>query len=166
MSSLMDKLADTLEEQAEYYEQILALSEEKKDVIVRNDVEALQKITNIENIILSKNAKADKSREQSMADLAEVYGFKNGEFNTEKLLSVIKEQPERHKLEAAVMRIKESAGKLGEINAQNKQLIDSSLDYIGFTMNLLRGAMQNEPTFYSAKGDEIGESQGLFDIKQ
>ena len=166
MASLLAQLADAFEEQAEYYEQLLALSEEKKETVIKNEIDSLQKITDLENILISKNSRADKNREQLMSDLASVYGFAREQLSVEKLLSITTDEPESARIRAAAAGIRKTAEELGAINKQNRTLIENSLDYINFSVNLIKGAMQNEPTFYSASGDEIDNGRGFFDAKQ
>ena len=45
MASLMENLMDVLEEEGGYYDALLELSMKKTEVIVSNDIPALQQIT-------------------------------------------------------------------------------------------------------------------------
>ena len=62
MASLMENLMDLLEKENSEYEKLLELSMEKTPVIIEGNVEKLEKITDDENIIVSRVNMLDKQR--------------------------------------------------------------------------------------------------------
>ena len=72
MASLMENLMDLLERENSEYEKLLELSMEKTPVIIEGNIEKLEKITDDENIIVSRVNMLDKQRMQAMQDIANV----------------------------------------------------------------------------------------------
>ena len=66
MASLMENLMDLLEKENSEYEKLLELSMEKTPVIIEGNIEKLEKITDDENIIVSRVNMLDKQRMQAM----------------------------------------------------------------------------------------------------
>ena len=54
MASLMENLMDVLEEEGGYYDALLELSMKKTEVIVSNDIPALQQITEQEQLLVDQ----------------------------------------------------------------------------------------------------------------
>ncbi len=165
MASLMEQLTETLSEQSEIYERLAELSGEKRDVLVNNEIERLQQITSAENALVGRNQKLDRIRQTIFKDLASVLNRPVENLTLTDIADITKDQAENKRLRDLAQRLKESVNKLKECNDQNKVLIEYSLDYIDFSMNVLRATMQNERTFYSVDGDQLNNDT-LFDAKQ
>ena len=144
MAGLINELLTVLNDQAENYENLLAVSHEKHQVLVANDVKSLQKITNVENIIVGNNQKLEKKRAKIVKDISTVLGKKEEDMTLTLLAELIKQQDEHPALVEVTHRLRATVDQLKEINESNKTLLAFSLDYIEFTMNLLRGATSNE----------------------
>ena len=72
MASLMENLMDVLEEEGGYYDALLELSMKKTEVIVSNDIPALQQITEQEQLLVDQVNDVDKRRMGIMEDMANV----------------------------------------------------------------------------------------------
>ncbi|MCL2617439.1 MAG: flagellar protein FlgN [Defluviitaleaceae bacterium] len=164
MAGLINELLTVLNEQAENYENLLALSHEKRQVLVQNDVKSLQKITNVENIIVGNNQRLEKQRVRITRDISTVLGKNESDMTLSLLAELIARQEEHPALVAVAKRLRAAVDELKEVNDSNKALLAFSLDYVDFTMNLIRGAADGTPGF-----DEVSAADGrstLFDAKQ
>ena len=72
MASLMENLMDVLEEECGYYDSLLKLSMKKTEVIVSNNIPALQQITEQEQLLIDQVNGVDKRRMGIMMDMANV----------------------------------------------------------------------------------------------
>ena len=72
MASLMENLIVILDETYEAYEQLLALSLKKTPVIVSENLEELARITDEEQLVVSRINSLDKKRDEVMKDMAVV----------------------------------------------------------------------------------------------
>ncbi|MCL1988377.1 MAG: flagellar protein FlgN [Firmicutes bacterium] len=161
MAGIMENLVSILTEQTARYEELLGLSKEKRDVIIANDIENLQKINHLENILISQNQKLEKKRQAVVADMAIVLNEKEKNLTLPKLIELMHDQPnERTALETARERIKTVMEELREMNHLNGQLIQNALEYVEFESNLLKSATGQAPTYFpGTDNDYYEESQ-------
>ena len=164
MAGLINELLTVLNEQTENYENLLALSHEKHQVLVENDVKALQKITNVENIIVGNNQRLEKKRVKITADISTVLGKRESDMTLSLLAEMIKQQEEYPALVDVSKRLRTAVEDLKEVNDRNKTLLEFSLDYIDFTMNLVRSSASDAPP--SNYNNSVQPDSTLFQAKQ
>jgi flagellar biosynthesis/type III secretory pathway chaperone len=167
----MEELINTLGQESEEYDRLLDLSLKKTPVIVSADLEALGKITDEEQAVLSRLSRVEKKREECMKDIANVV---NRDVNTLKLgdlITLLNSRPqEQKKLAVLHDKLSQTIKQMRRSNEQNKQLIESSLELIQFDMNVIQ-AMKAAPETANytknayASGDVMGVSSGRFDSK-
>lgn len=166
MAGLVEQLIEIIEEQNIIYEQLLDLSQQKKNVIIENNLEKLQSITDSENILVSKNNKADKKRKEIFKDISFVLNKEEDDITLSTLASLINEQEESKKLNELKNRAFSLLSELKEVNEENKDLIDYSLEHVEFSMNVMRNTLSGEPCYYDSSGQELPSYRGFFDAKQ
>jgi len=166
LAGLLDELITLLREQAEDFSDLAALASEKSEAIVKNDIEHLQKITNIENALVGKNQKADRRRIQLMNDVATVLNSNTDTLTISHLIELLDGQPGRDELAEVGVSLREAADELKRLNEQNRILIENSLEYIDFSMNVMRST-QATPSYFTPEGEEMpGAASTFFDAKQ
>ena len=165
MASLIEQLTEILEEQATHYELLLGLSREKTEAIIQNDLPELNKITGLENMLISQNQKLEKTRIFVTADIAAVMNMDRDSLTLTGLLERLHDMPVKPRLADVTARVREAVSGLKESNEHNKVLINSSLDYIDFSMNVIQGALGQGPDPYSGADSEINR-HCFFDRKQ
>ena len=143
MPSLIEEFISTLEEEHQNYEELLILATEKTNVIKINDVETLQKLTAAETAILGKNQRLENKREGIVKNIGVVLNYKSDELTITKIAEIIENQSECGALISVRDRLKETLEALKQKNELNRELIQSSLDYIEFSVNMLRGEVAN-----------------------
>lgn len=166
MAGLVDNLIDTLEKQYTIYENLVGLGKEKKEVIILNEVDQLQKITSLENTLIIQNSKLDKNRVTAFSDIANVLGLNENDLTLRQLVKLIEGKPEHDRLLEITNKTKTILDELKEVNIQNQALVESALDCIDYSLNVYRSAMNNEPSMYSSSGEEISNNRSFFDAKQ
>ena len=77
MASLIEELVDVLEKEADFYQQLILMSNEKTQVIVRNDVMALQKLTEKEQLIIEQVSALERKRVEIMDNIKIVINRKS-----------------------------------------------------------------------------------------
>jgi flagellar biosynthesis/type III secretory pathway chaperone len=165
MAGMVTQLIEILNEQAERYGELLGLSLEKRDVIIANDVESLQKITHLENLVISQNQKLETKRIAFVKDMALVLDRKADELTLTALVDLLDEGEEKDKLAAARDRIKETIEELGEVNKQNGALINNALEYAEYSLNVLRSSIDKTPAYFTGKGEAHFETPGFIDAR-
>ena len=69
MASLMDNLVEVLEQENNWYEQLVELSKDKKQAIINGDVQTLEHITEQEQEISSALRNLDIKRDAVLKDM-------------------------------------------------------------------------------------------------
>ena len=93
MASLMEELIDCLETEEKEFERLLALSQQKTPIIVSNKIAELEKITDEEQVIVSRISNLETKRETVTKDIAEVINKDVAELKLTTLIDLMSNQP-------------------------------------------------------------------------
>lgn len=162
MAGMIEELISVLEKQVECYEFLYGLSEEKRQSIIKNDINELQKITGLENTLITENVTLDKKRSELMKDIEMVLNLKKNPVTLSDVAAAIDGKPSHDRFAEVSKAIRETVTKLKESNDRNRALIDNSLEYIEYTMNYIHSSINGDVT-YSA---EPHDNKGMFDTRQ
>ncbi len=172
MASLMEVLIDVLEKENSEYEQLHNLSLKKTPVIVSEDLEELAKITDEEQIIVSRINRLDDQRTEAINDIANVL---NKDVNNLKIVDLIKmlaaRPEEQAKLATVHDRLQENVRNVKRVNEQNRELLQQALEMVQFRMNVLQSMNKAPETANYNRGayntgDVIGTGNKAFDARQ
>ncbi|MBD5448898.1 MAG: flagellar protein FlgN [Lachnospiraceae bacterium] len=168
----MEVLIDVLEKESQEYEELLTLSMKKTPVIVSEDLEQLAKITDEEQIIVSRINHLDNQRNEAVNDIANVLNKDVEKLKIVDLIKMLAARPEeQEKLAAVFDKLQENVRRVKRINEQNRELIQEALELVQFNMNVLQAMNKAPETANYNKGayntgDMIGSSYKAFDAKQ
>ena len=171
MASLMEELISVLQQENDEYKNLLELSLRKTPVIVGADLEALAKITDDEQAVVSRLTRLDKRREECMKDIATVINKDVKTLKLADLIAMLASRPQEQKKLAKIHdELSDTVAQMKRTNEQNKMLIESSLEMVQFDLNVLQ-AMKAAPetanytrNAYNA-GDVMGQERSGFDSK-
>lgn len=170
MASLVEELISVLEEECEIYDKLLPIAEEKTNVIIKNDLETLRKITIQEHETVDKISALERKRERVIFDIATVLNQDKNTLNLTKIVELLEKQPkEQRRLGELHGRLKTTVSRLVDVNFQNKSLIEQSLEMIEFNMNLIQSTRTlpgNNYTKGATTIDAPSLQTGTFDAKQ
>ena len=172
MASLMEVLIDVLEKENQEYEQLLDLSMRKTPVIVSEDLDELSKITDEEQIIVSRINHLDTQRNEAINDIANVLNKDVDQLKIVDLIKMLAARPEEQaKLAAVHDKLKENVRNVKRTNEQNRELIQQALELVQFNMNVLQAVNKAPETANYNRGayntgDMIGMNNKAFDAKQ
>lgn len=172
MASLMENLIDVLYKEANEYETLLGLSMKKTPIIVENNLEGLQKITDEEQEVVGRIQSLDKERISVTKDIANVLNMDVKTMKISDVVEVLNKRPEEQKkLQDAQKKLTDLAKQLQRVNNQNSMLIEQALELVGYEINLYQ-AMKRAPETanYNKGAYNTGMSYGRpssgFDAKQ
>ena len=172
MASLMEVLIDVLEQENQEYEKLLSLSMRKTSVIVSENLEELTKITDEEQIIVSRINNLDNQRNEAVNDIANVLNKDVDKLKIVDLIRMLSARPEeQEKLAIVFDKLRENVRGVKRANEQNRELIKDALELVQFNMNVLQ-SMNKAPESANYNrgayntGDMIGTSHMTFDAKQ
>ena len=172
MASLMEVLIDVLDQESQEYEKLLALSIRKTPVIVSENLDELSKITDDEQIIVSRINHLDAQRTEAIGDIANVLNKDVATLKIVDLIKMLAARPEEQKTLAEVFdRLQENVRNVKRVNEQNRELIEQALELVQFNMNVLQSVNKAPETANYNKGayntgDMIGMSNKVFDARQ
>ncbi len=172
MASLMENLIVILGDLCDEYENLLGLSTQKTPVIISGNLEELSKITDEEQIVVSRINQLDRKRQEVVRDIANVINKDVEDLKLDSIIQMLEPRPtEQQKLAVVYDRLKDVVTREKRVNEQNRQLITSALEMVQFDINMLQ-AMKTAPETanynkgaYSA-GSVIGVDRSGFDAKQ
>ena len=172
MASLMENLIEVLGQECDAYDELLALSQKKTQVIASANLENLQKITDDEQEAVGKVNHLDRRRMEVTTDIANVLNRDVETLKLSKMIELMSSRPgEQAKLAEAHDRLQSSVRELRRINEQNRELLENALEMVEFEMNLLQASKAAPETAnytrsaYSS-GVQMGVDSGNFDAKQ
>jgi flagellar biosynthesis/type III secretory pathway chaperone len=171
MAGLIDELVETIQKENDIYKELIPIAEEKTRIIIRNDLDALQKITDQEQLTVERINALEKKREDIVTNIGTVLSRNPKELNMKTLIKILEKQPDQQrKLSSIHDELSATLRRLVTINDRNKELIKQSLEMIEFNMNLIQSTRMapgvNNYT-RSAGEDNIRTARtGMFDAKQ
>lgn len=145
MATLIDELIDVFNKQLRLYEDVLAIGKEKKNVILKNDIETLAQMNEVESSIVNKLNRLEKQRILIISDMCEVLDINKDTFTLKELSEKLTIQEDKEKILNIRDELNAMMKELRVVNELNQTLIENSLEYINFSLNLYQsgaGQMQ------------------------
>lgn len=170
MASLMENLLMVLEKENSEYERLVELSTQKRQIIIDGNVPGLGEITSKEQDITSNIKNLENKREEVIKDMAIVLSKDANELTLTNMIAFLNNQPkEQEKLRAIQTKLKDTIGRMVDINNQNEILIQQALEMVEFDLTLFK-SMRQAPTTanYDKNAYNTGEilGGGGFDAHQ
>lgn len=172
MASLMENLIEILNRECNEYENLLKLSESKTPIIVSGDLEQLARITDEEQIVVSKINRIDKERITNFKDIANVINKDVNTLQLGDLVEMLSTRPaEQQKLAKVHDRLRTVVRAVKRVNEQNRELIKNAMELVEFNLNLLQSMKTAPETANYNKGAynagmQMGVDRAGFDAKQ
>ncbi|MBU5676655.1 flagellar protein FlgN [Alkaliphilus sp. MSJ-5] len=160
----IDQLKDTLIKETDLYTQVLKLAEEKTKVIVAGDIKVLEDITKKEQQYIMNMGTFEKIRRSILTNIAE-------ELNVEAITTVSElilfvEEDAGNKIDQLRNNLLETIADLKVVNEGNEKLINQSLQYINFNLEVLTHSPE-DGNRYSSNASENKEVKPInfFDMR-
>lgn len=171
MPGLIDDLVNTMSEENDIYRELIPIASEKTRVIIKNDLTALQEITDREQLVIEKITALERKREEVIKNIGTVLNRDPATLDMKNLIKIMGKQPaEQARLAGIHDELASTLKTLIAINDRNKVLIQQSLEMIDFNINLIQGSrMSPQGNNYTRNaGEEAMQSAGtrMFDAKQ
>ena len=160
MASLMEELMDTLVKEEKLYAELIPIEEEKMRAIVGSDLQSMQAITDKERDMVDRTTALEAKREEIAVNIATVLGKNPKTITLDDIENSLKRQPEdRKKLQQIHDKLRKTVARLKDINDQNKELLQESMDMVEFNMNVMRSAQMTAGS--SNYGSDASEVNGM-----
>ncbi|NLO25145.1 MAG: flagellar protein FlgN [Clostridiales bacterium] len=163
MEGLWERLIEILEQESALYRDIFELSKHKTNTIVEGKVTELEQLTGVEQKMLLGIGNLEQQREEAVNQLARHLDVPADQFN---ISLAIKKAGEdlQDKFAGLKDEISSILKELKEVNDLNSQLIEKSLEYIDFSINLIAGDLP-DITYNAKKSGGKDKGGSFFDQK-
>jgi flagellar biosynthesis/type III secretory pathway chaperone len=165
MAGLISDLVNILNEQAEAYEELTIIANRKKEYIIRNEADEIRSVAGRESELIGKSQKLDKKRDLVSNDIAEVLNINAADVQLTLLLDIIKDQPGCAELKQASDRIRIAVEHLKYANENNKMLLENALEYIEYSLNVIRSSTEAVPAAYGSENQKAPDQIKPLDLK-
>nr|WP_275901704.1 flagellar protein FlgN [Paenibacillus sp. SYP-B3998] len=151
----------------EAHEALLGLARDKTQVLVSNDINQLNMIVNRENKWIRIIAETDQQRLQLISAYLISRGYNpNPKITVSDLVKVIFKAEEKQALAQAQQKLLATIKELKASNNINQQLIEQSLSFINYSIDLVLGAPEDDVLYQHPHQQAYGTKRlGVFDTK-
>lgn len=170
MASLVEELLIDLQTENDTYQELVDLSDVKREAIIHGKVDELEDITAREEEISNRLKSLETKRTNILKDMAVVLGHDGEQMTVTNVIEQLDTQPkEQQALTEARDRLVETASQLQFANQQNSILLQQALEMVEFDLTLFKSLKQAPETANYNKsayntGDLLGG--GSFDTSQ
>lgn len=146
---------------------LLELGERKKQVLIDNQVDELSRIVNQESRLLKNVSECERQWLESMTFFLREKGCKpHPSITVGELAKFVFNAEEKDALLGAQERLMETIRKLQGLNALNQQLIEQSLAFINYSLDLVTGSPDQDAVYRNpAHQTHSSKRTGFFDFK-
>lgn len=169
MASLIEELIMVLGDEERVYAEIIPVAEKKTRIIVNNDLQSLNSITEEEQALIGRISKLEKKRQEVIRNIGIVMNKKESELNFITIIDLLKgQEKEQEELRKLHDRLKRTIDALKLINERNQMLIKQSIEMIDFDINLMQSLRTSPGVGQYNTSSEVeiqGMNKGMFDAK-
>ena len=169
MASLIEELIMVLGDEERVYAEIIPVAEKKTRIIVNNDLQSLNSITEEEQALIGRISKLERKRQEVIRNIGIVMNKKESELNFITIIDLLKgQEKEQEELRKLHDRLKRTIDALKLINERNQMLIKQSIEMIDFDINLMQSLRTSPGVGQYNTSSEVeiqGLNKGMFDAK-
>jgi flagellar biosynthesis/type III secretory pathway chaperone len=146
---------------------LLELAELKKNVLIHNEVGKLTEIVNKENKLIKQIGILDQERVDGVGNFLIEKGYKpNPKVTIGDLIKIIFNIEDKKTLMEAQRQLKETIHQLRQKNVVNQQLIEQSIIYIDYSLDLFVGPPDDDAVYHNPQQQMKGAKRpGVFDTR-
>lgn len=162
----IEALLETMSKLQEVHAALLELANEKTPLLVRNDVDELNMIVNKESKLMRSITDLDQQRIQAVSEYLLARGYNpNPKITISDLVKIIFKAEDKQALLEAQKSLVVLLEKLKERNTLNQQLIEQSIAFIDYSLDLVMGAPEDDVVYQHPHQSKNGNRLGVFDTK-
>ena len=169
MASLIEELIMVLGDEERVYAEIIPVAEKKTRIIVNNDLQSLNSITEEEQALIGRISKLERKRQEVIHNIGIVMNKKESELNFITIIDLLKgQEKEQEELRKLHDKLKRTIDALKLINERNQMLIKQSIEMIDFDINLMQSLRTSPGVGQYNTSSEVeiqGMNKGMFDAK-
>lgn len=148
---MWQELVSVLKRIMSVYRELLALSKQKKAVIISAEIKGLEEIVKREQLLINVIGKLERERASVLSSLLTQYNLQDGDLEFRALVKFCDESTAKILL-ALQEEIKVVFTELNGYNKSNMSLIEKALEFVNFNINILSQA-EVGPTYGVAQSE-------------
>ncbi len=163
----VQNVINILKREYNYYNDMLELSKTKKSIIIEGKVSELDKIVKLEQKMVFDIGQLERAREQETEQICKLSGI---DMDTASLSELTKVLGSKYRDELAKLQgmLSDTLNELKTINELNGKLIQQSLEYIDYSVNIITSANTATGSLYediTDKNKNVTSKKRIFDTK-
>lgn len=149
------------------YRALFTLADEKKGAIIRNEIEVINVVTMKETKALKPVPELEASIRSQLTKLQRDLGFRPKlKMTLSEMSQMLIVPEEKQELAEAQAELADISVKLSKANELNQQLIQQSLEYVHFSLDVLCGPPDDEVTYKRPTlNTDIQKRTGIYDTR-
>ncbi|MCC3379477.1 flagellar protein FlgN [Paenibacillus farraposensis] len=163
----LERLIDVLEQLDQKHLILLELAKSKKKIVMENDINSLVQHLKQESRLLKQVEELEEARMEVSYELLRERGIRSQlNLTITELARLVFDPEDKNKLLSVQSRLSHTLSELKEVNAINQKLIEQSLVFIDYSLDLLVGRPNQEMTYMhpDQKSNQLARP-GLLDTK-
>lgn len=163
----VQQVADVLRRMDELYRTLIELGVEKQKTVMANDVTALTQIMTKETRMLKQAVEMEGMREESVSRFLKEKGIRSQlNLTITEMTRLVFDTEEKQMLLDVQGQLSTTLKELKRLNAINKELIEQSLTFIDYSLNLLTSLPEDEMMYSDpTKQQSTQKSRSYFDTR-
>lgn len=163
----IQQLIDSLKKLNEVHQNMLASGEAKRKAIVVNDIESLIGIMNQESRIIKQIATLEERRLAACQEFLQEKGIKSLlNLNISELIRLVFDPDEKAAMKEAQAALSWTLQELKRLNDLNQKLIEQSLSYISYSIEIMGVSPEQESTYKPPADKHVAyKGAGYFDAR-
>lgn len=131
------RLIETMDTQTAVYDKLLSLAREKQPVLIKGDITELDRITKAEEILILQVGRLEEQRKALHQQLASHFSLSPEELTLSELMKRADNKVMGKKMQQLFTDMTGKLSDLGEVNNTNCELVQNSLDFVNYSLNIL-----------------------------
>jgi flagellar biosynthesis/type III secretory pathway chaperone len=163
----IEGLIETMDKLVQVHLLMLDLSEQKTDILVQNQVDKLNKIVNKESNLIKQIVHLEQQRIEDISEFLLQKGYKpNAKITIEDLIKLVVKAEEKKSLADKQKQLLVAIDKLRQLNQLNQKLIEQSLSFLEFSIDLILGPSEDNVVYQNPVQQNQGiKRNGIFDSR-
>lgn len=149
------------------YRALFTLADDKKDAIIKNEIETINMITMKESKAMKPVPELESSIRSLMTKLQRELGFRPKlKMTMSELVQLLTDHEQKQELAQLQEELAQISEKLKRANHHNQELIQLSLEYVNFSLDVICGPQEEEVTYQRpAQSNTLQKRTGIYDRK-
>jgi flagellar biosynthesis/type III secretory pathway chaperone len=160
-------LVETMESLIEVHASLLDLAKDKTPVLVENQVDKLNQIVNHESKLVKRVVELDQQRIQITGEYLLARGYRpDSRVTISDFIKMIFKAEEKKTVQDVHLKLSLILIELKDINSLNQKLIDQSLAFIEYSLDIISGPFEDD-TVYHHPAQQVGvyKKSSYFDTR-